>query len=110
MGILTESQVAQYRETGLLHLTGLLSKNAIDALSTAARTVIPKLPAAKDKWMHFHELHRESGERILCRTENFVDFVETVGEVLGKDGRVQEVVEEVAKCGMVLFKDKLNVG
>lgn len=120
--LLSASQLETYQTTSILHLRDFIPLDLRPLLKRAAKETIPGWAVAKGKWMHFHELDRSNSTAassltkeglLLCRTENFVDFLEEDAlreGVFGKEGLVRRVVDQVAGEEMRLFKDKINVG
>jgi 2-aminoethylphosphonate dioxygenase len=65
---------------------------------------LPHHPSAQ--WMHYEEV-TPTGQRILCRTENFADHHDGFNTLFRGRG-ILDILEELSGEEMVLFKEKIN--
>lgn len=103
---LTAQQTQRFNVQGFLVLRaaehGLIDSSTIQAWTDEIR----KLPREYGKWMPYDEI-TASGVRQLMRTENFADYHEGFSSLLhGED--LRGLLGQLARDGMLLFKDKIN--
>lgn len=58
-------------------------------------------------WMQYHEVNVQTGERQLCRSENFTPYHEGLKEVV-RSLRLLGVLARLRGEECVLFKEKIN--
>ncbi len=105
---ITESQLASYEEKGYLIIKDALSTSEINALQTWVQA-IHDLPRTQDcQYIHYDEIN-QSGERVLCRTENFADSHAEFGGLLRGD-KLLGILEQLSGEAMLLFKEKSMFG
>jgi ectoine hydroxylase-related dioxygenase (phytanoyl-CoA dioxygenase family) len=105
--ILTASQKESYAHDGYLLLTDLIPAELLQPLQTWTAEV-QRLPSSeKGKWMHYEEVKREDGQRILCRTENFAAYHAGFDSLL-RGTRVRGLLQQLSGEEMLLFKEKIN--
>jgi ectoine hydroxylase-related dioxygenase (phytanoyl-CoA dioxygenase family) len=58
--------------------------------------------------MKYYELNRnKEGEKLLCRTENFILYSETLRKILC-EGKMTDAIYDLLNDRVVLYKDKIN--
>jgi ectoine hydroxylase-related dioxygenase (phytanoyl-CoA dioxygenase family) len=62
---------------------------------------------AKGKWMQYYEKNTVTGDKQLCRTENFTPFHESLREYV-RSQRLMDILKELHGEDYVLFKEKVN--
>jgi hypothetical protein len=62
---------------------------------------------AKGKWMQYYEKNTRSGDKQLCRTENFTPFHDGLREYV-RSQRLMDVLKELHGEEYILFKEKVN--
>lgn len=103
---ISQDQHNAFERDGYLLLDDLFSQQEIAIIKTWTLEV-HSWPNEKGKWMHYQEVRQEDGQRILCRTENYVNFHEGFHELL-RGGRIRHLLGALAGEEMILFKEKIN--
>jgi ectoine hydroxylase-related dioxygenase (phytanoyl-CoA dioxygenase family) len=105
-GVLSNEQVESFRRDGYVLVRGLYSADEIRQISdwTDEVAAYPEIPG---KYMMYYESSQATGERILCRVENFVPYHEGFSKLI-TTRRMQQAVSELFGEPAVLFKDKIN--
>ncbi|KAK1234635.1 hypothetical protein PQX77_002160 [Marasmius sp. AFHP31] len=103
--IISPEQKAFFEEKGYLVLPAIsddLSKNIVKWTYE-----VKSLPHRSNAWMHYDEVD-SNGERILSRTENFVDYHQGFNDLFR--GKMVLGILKQLNSGedMVLFKEKIN--
>lgn len=102
-GPLSDATIAQYREDGYVLCKDLLSneerKNIVKWTDE-----IQGWPEAKGKWMEYFEM--SNGKRILCRTENFLDYHQPLKQLITV--KLNQAASQLFGEDTVLFKEKIN--
>ena len=103
---LTTAQVEHFDTQGFLILRasehGLVEPDLLQQWASEVRSY----PREKGKWMPYDEI-TSTGERQIMRTENFADYHDGFGSLL-HGGRLAEILKQVTRDDMLLFKDKIN--
>ncbi|KAF9210641.1 hypothetical protein BGZ59_009174 [Podila verticillata] len=104
---LSEEQIESYHREGFLLIEDFFSLEEHQELVDICNE-ISNWPDAKNKWMQYYERNTETGEKQLCRTENFTPFHGRMREYV----RGPRIVNLLAKLNSgaeyVLFKEKIN--
>lgn len=103
----SEEQIQAYHREGFLLIEDFFSpEEHLELISICNE--IANWPDQKNKWMQYYERNTETGEKQLCRTENFTPFHDRMREYV----RGPRVVNLLAKLNngseYVLFKEKIN--
>ncbi len=104
--VLSAEQVADFHRDGFLVVRGLYSPVEIEQIRAWTEALANSPEVAGRDWKYF-ETHQSTGERILCRIENFVPFHEGFSNLIRKR-RMHQAVSELFGEAAVLFKDKIN--
>jgi ectoine hydroxylase-related dioxygenase (phytanoyl-CoA dioxygenase family) len=104
--VLSEEQINAFNRDGYLLVKGLYSPAEMQDISDWTEAVA-NAPEEVGKAMMYFEPSQTSGERILCRIENFVPFHEGFRKLI-TTRRMQQAVSELLGEEAVLFKDKIN--
>lgn len=105
--MLTESRVREFETNGYLVMPGLYDASEMRAI-TAWTDAVSAYPETPGKWMKYFEDSRlQSGQRILCRMEDFEPYHAAFSELFVR-GKMQQVVSELFGEPAVLFKEKIN--
>ena len=105
---LSASQIEFWKKNGYLKVSNLLSNEKV-SVSDIRKWVeeISAWPKSEGKWLQHWELSKTDGtSKILCRSENFVDYHAEVKTLCC--GFVQDVVTQLFEEPAVLFKEKIN--
>lgn len=104
---LSEEQIESYHREGFLLIEDFFSPEEHQEMVEICNE-ISNWPDAKNKWMQYYERNTETGEKQLCRTENFTPFHDRMREYV----RGPRVLNLLAKLNggaeYVLFKEKIN--
>ncbi|KAK9761359.1 hypothetical protein K7432_013797 [Basidiobolus ranarum] len=102
----TEEQKAFYNNEGYIILKDFLT---VEETSQVANSIqeVTEWPETKGKWMRYYENNVETGERQLCRIENFTSYQETLRNIILGE-KVMTALETLAGEAVVLFKEKIN--
>jgi hypothetical protein len=103
---LSAAQLASFEKDGYLILSDLIPEDVLLQLKKWSSDV-QSLPNEKGKWMHYEEVLKKTGERTLCRTENFVNYHDGFNALL-RGFRVRNLLEQLSGEEMLLFKEKIN--
>nr|D0E8I4.1 RecName: Full=2-aminoethylphosphonate dioxygenase; AltName: Full=2-oxoglutarate dioxygensase; AltName: Full=Alpha-ketoglutarate/Fe(II)-dependent dioxygenase PhnY [uncultured bacterium HF130_AEPn_1]ACU83549.1 2-oxoglutarate dependent dioxygenase PhnY [uncultured bacterium HF130_AEPn_1] len=106
MSYFTQEQKTQWKDNGFVHLKGFLNEALAQDIKDWTQELY-EWEEAPGKWMKYFETSSDTGERLLCRVENFIDYHKGIkgflcGEMIY--GMVSELMGEQA----VLFKEKIN--
>ncbi len=104
--VLSDAQVESFHRDGYVLVRGLYSPDEIRQISdwTDEVAAYPEIPG---KYMMYYEPSQATGERILCRIENFVPYHDGFSKLI-TTRRMQQAVSELFGETAVLFKDKIN--
>ncbi|THU91819.1 PhyH-domain-containing protein [Dendrothele bispora CBS 962.96] len=102
--VLSPDQKAQFEKDGFLVLPPISSQISENIVQWSNE--VKNLPHDSSTWMHYEEV-TSTGQRILCRTENFADYHSGFKELFRGPG-VLSVLEDLSGEEMVLFKEKIN--
>lgn len=102
--LLSREQLRAWDQTGILHLRGALSPDAVAGLGAMA-DALASLPPGEGPWLVHHERVPDGAVR-LCRVENFCHHLPDWGQLCF--GLIQDLVGQVWREPARLFKDKLN--
>jgi hypothetical protein len=102
-GPLNDAAIAQFHKDGFIHLNDFLSPEEKKQI-VAWTNELQSWPESKGKWMEYFEQH--NGERMLCRTENFLDYHPPLREFITV--KLNEAVTQLFGEESILFKEKIN--
>jgi len=102
--LISKSQRASFEDKGYLIIKDALSISEINALQTWAQEV-HDLPRTPDCWYIPYEEVNIFGERVLYRTENFVNDHAELGALL-QGSKLLGILEQLSEEEIVLFKKK----
>ncbi|KAJ1949383.1 hypothetical protein EC988_004792, partial [Linderina pennispora] len=91
---------------GFLKITDLITPDEAAQLVSSVRE-IQSWPDTPGKWMNYYEVNKKTGERQLCRTENFTPYHDFVRETV-TGPRIMSILEQLSGEPYVLFKEKIN--
>ena len=102
---LSFAQKASFAENGYLILSDVLSPTEIISLKIWAQEIhdLPRTPDCP--YLPYEEINRLTGERVLCRTENFVSSHKGFDSLL-RGKTFIKILEQLAGKEMLLFKEK----
>ncbi|CDS05333.1 hypothetical protein LRAMOSA07862 [Lichtheimia ramosa] len=103
---LTEEQLKSYHEQGYLLIKDFFSEEEHAELNSYCQT-FKQWGEEKGKWMQYYEVHTKTGEKQLCRTENFTPFHDGMRGYV-KSQRLLDVLQKLHGEEYVLFKEKVN--
>ncbi|KJE93341.1 epoxidase subunit A [Capsaspora owczarzaki ATCC 30864] len=101
--ILGMNEVNQYNRDGFLVVPNLftpIEKKKIFEWTDQ----ISALPETKGKWMQYFE--NKNGQRLLCRTENFLDYFPELDQLIR--GKITDAVSDLLQEPALLYKEKIN--
>jgi predicted HD phosphohydrolase len=115
---LSEFQIASFKQNSFLKLDNLLNFDKVSASDVSNWCEeIAKWPKAENKWLLHWELNN-NGEKIMCRSENFVNYHEGMAHLARQCvlSVVSQLFNDPAPTattaatagGAVLFKEKIN--
>ncbi|KAL2061153.1 hypothetical protein VTL71DRAFT_7426 [Oculimacula yallundae] len=104
--LLNESQLTFYEEKGYLIIKDGFSNTDIHDLQTWVQEV-HDLPRTMDCPYIPYEEVSASGDRVLCRTENFANTHAEFGSLL-RGSKLLGIMEQLTGSEMLLFKEKIN--
>ena len=67
---------------------------------------VGNFPKAENKWLSHWELNPVTNERIMCRSENFIDYHEAYKNL--SCNYLDKIVSQLFNETGVLFKEKIN--
>ena len=102
---LSKEQVDTYKEDGYLVVTNLLPENVKQNLQKWS-TQLEELPETPGKWMKYFEVDKKTGNRLLCRIENFLPYFPELREV--SYGLITDIVSDLFGEQGVIYKEKIN--
>ncbi len=106
--MINSSQYEFFTINGYLILRDVLSPAETTRLQQWAKEV-HDLPRTDDSpWMPYEEI-TASGERVLCRTENYANYHEGFNALLRGD-KLSGILSQLAGEEMLLFKEKSMYG
>lgn len=104
---LSEGQIESYHREGFLLIEDFFSLEEHQELVDICNE-ISNWPDAKNKWMQYYERNTETGEKQLCRTENFTPFHDRMREYV-RGPRILNILAKLnGGAEYVLFKEKIN--
>ncbi|KJE97457.1 phytanoyl-CoA dioxygenase [Capsaspora owczarzaki ATCC 30864] len=101
--ILPMNQVEQYNRDGFLVVPNLFTPAEKQQVFSWTDQ-IGALPETKGKWMQYFE--NKNGQRLLCRTENFLDYFPELDKLIR--GKITDAVSDLLQEPALLFKEKVN--
>jgi len=99
-------QQAFFEDKGYLILRDVMSKEEAIDLQRWAQEVHDLPRTAETPWMPYEEINA-SGQRVLCRTENYANYHEQFNNLL-RGKMMLSILGQLAKEDMLLFKEKSN--
>ncbi|KAJ5737856.1 uncharacterized protein N7483_002981 [Penicillium malachiteum] len=103
---LTPAQLQSFRDNGYLLVRGFFAETEAQTLQTWSQEVHNLPRTAGVPWMPYEEVNAK-GERVLCRTENFVNSHAGFDSFL-RGERATSILQQLAGEEMLLFKEKIN--
>ncbi|OZJ05215.1 hypothetical protein BZG36_02438 [Bifiguratus adelaidae] len=103
---LTPKQIASYKADGFLLIQDFYTPEEHRTLRAYTEEFRNKTPE-KGKWMQYYEKNTKTGEKQLCRTENFTPYHPGLASYV-KDPRVFDVIKQLYGEDYCLFKEKIN--
>lgn len=104
--ILTEEQIAHFDQEGFLILRAHEHRLADPVKLQQWTAEVKDLSREKEKSTPHDEI-TASGDRQIMRTENFVDYHEGFSSLLN-GASIANILKQVTRDDMLLFKDKIN--
>eukprot|EP01133_Synstelium_polycarpum_P014361 gene14361-16947_t len=102
----SDAQKKSYEEKGYLIVNDLLS--AEDRANLAQWVAeIRDMPPTKGMWMQYYEASTVTGEKQLCRTENFTPFHDGMCSIV-RGKKLMGTLSQLIGEQVVLFKEKIN--
>jgi len=102
-GGLSDQTIAQFKKDGYVVCKDFLSpKDKKDIIAWTDE--VQSWPETKGKWMEYFE--HSQGKRMLCRTENFLDYHPQLKEFITV--KLNNAVAQLFGEESVLFKEKIN--
>lgn len=102
---MTTNGLRTWDRSGYLLLPGFLDPASTER-ARAFTSELAGWPEAPGKWMKYFEAGA-SGERLLCRVENFIDYHEGIAETI-RDPGLFELLAGLMGEAALLFKEKIN--
>ncbi|KAJ2709809.1 hypothetical protein H4R19_004057 [Coemansia spiralis] len=103
---LSQEQIDSFRSDGFLRITDIFTAEQAKQLVDEVRQ-IQTWPDSPGKWMNYYERNADTGNLLLCRTENFTPYNEYVRDMV-TGPRVMGLLEQLTGEPYVLFKEKIN--
>jgi len=104
--VLSDAQVASFREAGFLFVPEMFSKDEMQNITAWTHDLADRAEEIGKEWKYF-ETARTDGGRILNRIENFVPHHAQMGALV-QDDRFLAACSQLFGEEAVLFKDKIN--
>jgi 2-aminoethylphosphonate dioxygenase len=104
--MVSQSELTSFHQNGYLIVRDFLSPAEVSNLQKWAQEVHDWPATPKSRFMPYEEVNAR-GERVLCRTENYVDSHSGFDALL-RGQKLLGLLEEVAGEKMLLFKEKIN--
>ncbi|KAF9999244.1 hypothetical protein BGZ79_007146 [Entomortierella chlamydospora] len=104
---LSEDQIESYHRDGFLLVEDFFSPEEHQELVDICNE-ISKWPDEKGKWMEYYERNTETGEKQLCRSENFTPFHDKMREYVCGPRILNLLAKLNSDAEYVLFKEKIN--
>jgi ectoine hydroxylase-related dioxygenase (phytanoyl-CoA dioxygenase family) len=102
---LTRDQVKTYEEEGYLVVKNLLPPSIRDNLSKWS-SEIESWEETPGKWMKYFEYDKKSGQRLLCRIENFLPYFPQLKEI--SYGLINDISSDLFGEEASVYKEKIN--
>ena len=102
---LTEVQVKTYEEDGYLIVHNLLPPIIKENLQRWS-SEIEAFPETPGKWMKYFEVDKKTGNRLLCRIENFLPFFPELHKIAF--GIITDISSDLFGEQAVIYKEKIN--
>ena len=102
---LTRDQVKTYEEDGYLIVRDLLP-SAIKENLQRWSSEIEAFPETPGKWMKYFEVDKKTGDRLLCRIENFLPYFPELHEIAY--GIITDISSDLFAEQAVIYKEKIN--
>lgn len=102
-----EEILKEYNSQGYLVLKNFFTKIERETIINNVNFIehLPAIPGTD--YMHYYERHTITGDTLLCRTENFLDRVPSVKELV-TGGKLLNVVSAILEQPAFLYKEKIN--
>lgn len=93
-----------FQEKGYLVLRDVLSESEVADLQCWAQEVHDLPRTSETPWMPYEEVNA-SGQRVLCRTENYANYHPQFNGLL-RGAKMLSILSQLAGEDMLLFKEK----
>lgn len=103
---LTKEQKEFYKREGYLLLKDFFNKPEQENLVNLCDELAQR-PEVSGKYMKYHENNIKTGERQLCRIENFTPFSKELNEY-ARGKKMLKLLEDLMDTPYLLFKEKIN--
>jgi ectoine hydroxylase-related dioxygenase (phytanoyl-CoA dioxygenase family) len=97
--------VKSYEEDGYLVIKNMLPEHIKTNLAKLS-TQLEELPETPGKWMKYYEVDKRTGNRMLCRIENFLPFSPDLSEI--SYGLITDISTDLFGEQAVIYKEKIN--
>ncbi|KAF2674307.1 PhyH-domain-containing protein [Microthyrium microscopicum] len=104
--MVSQEQLKFFDQNGFLIIRDLLSQDEVQDVQRWTQEVHDWTPTPHSEFMPYEEINA-SGERVLCRTENFVDAHSGFNGILRSE-KLISILGQLAGEPMLLFKEKIN--
>ena len=101
---ISPEQQSFFEEKGYLILRDVLSTEDVVGLQQWAQEVHDLPRTSETPWMPYEEINA-SGERVLCRTENYANYHPQFNGLL-RGSKMLSILGQLAREDMLLFKEK----
>src|ERR1700710_1086916 len=101
---ISPEQQKSFEKKGYLVLKDILSPTETVALQNWAQEVHDLPRTSETPWMPYEEINA-SGQRVLCRTENYANYHPQFNDLL-RGSKMLGILSQLAKEDMLLFKEK----
>jgi hypothetical protein len=102
--MISPEQQKFFQDRGYLILRDILSPAETVALQHWVQEVHDLPRTAETPWMPYEEINA-SGQRVLCRTENYANYHRDFNDLL-RGSKMLSILGQLAKEDMLLFKEK----
>ena len=103
---LTKEQKEFYHREGYLVIDNFYSKTESENLTKLVEE-LAAWPEVSGKYMKYHEINVKTGERQLCRIENFITYSEEANSY-ARSKAIFKLLKDLAGEPYLLFKEKVN--
>jgi hypothetical protein len=104
--VLTPEQIQAYNEQGFILVEDFYTAEEHSSLVQFCND-LQNWGEAKGKWMQYYEKNTATGEKQLCRTENFTPYHDKLRTYV-RSQRLMDVLKALHGEEYTLFKEKVN--